>query len=84
MAALRARRFFYLAISSMIEMREAISFMLAVVWLTARPDSSALRATRRARASAWAVLSAFCLIVEASSSTEAESSSMLAACSLAP
>ncbi len=51
---------------------------------TASPEASASLADWRAIFSVWAALSAFCLMLEAISSIEAEASSADDACSVAP
>ncbi len=84
MAALRARRLVCRAISSMMPILPAISFMAATASSTAFPPSAASPAAFWEMLSVARELSVFCLIVAAISSTEAETSSALAACSVAP
>ena len=84
MAALRARRFVWRAISSMMPILDAISRMAVTAASTASPPRSASWAALAAIDSFAAALSVFCLMVAAISSMELETSSVLAACSVAP
>ena len=84
MAAFRARRFVWYAISSMIDTFSAMFLMASTVSLTVRPLSSASLAPFTASCSVWRLFSAFwvmeadiCSRLEVVSSTEA-------ACSLVP
>ncbi|KJU84084.1 membrane protein [Candidatus Magnetobacterium bavaricum] len=83
-AALRARRFVCLAISSMIDILLAISFMAATASFTALPLSSALPADCMAIFSVCCALSAFCFMLAVISCIEDEVSSIEAACCVAP
>ena len=84
MAAFRASRLVWRAISSMIETRLAISFMAATASTTDLPLSCASAADLLAILSVCCALSAFCLMFETISSIDDEASSADAACELAP
>jgi hypothetical protein len=84
MAALRASRFVWRAISSMIEIFWAICFIASTVSATACPPSRASSALLMAIFSVSLALSAFCRMLAAISSMELEVSSAAAACSVAP
>ena len=84
MAAFKASRLVCRAISSMILILSAISRMAVTASDTASPPSSACLAAPSARVCVWAAFSAFWLILEAISSMLEETSSMEAACSVAP
>jgi hypothetical protein len=84
MAAFRASRLVWRAISSMIETRLAISFMAATASTTDLPLSCASVADLLAILSVCCALSAFCLMLETISSIEDDASSAEAACELAP
>ena len=82
--AFSARRSVWRAISWTIEIFSAIVRMAVTALSTALPLSSASVADWRAIFSVWAALSAFCLMLAAISSIEAEACSAAAACSVAP
>ena len=84
MAAFRANRLVWRAISSMIETRLAISFIAATASTTDLPLSCASVADLLAILSVCAALSAFCLMFDTISSIEDEASSAEAAWALAP
>ena len=84
MAAFRASRLVCRAISSMIEILLAISFIAATASRTDLPLSCALWADLLAILSVCCALSAFCLMLELISSIEEEASSAADACALAP
>ena len=84
MAAFSASRLVWRAISSMIEILLAISFIAATASSTHLPLSWASFADLVAILSVCCALSAFCLMLETISSIEEEASSADAACALAP
>ena len=84
MAAFSASRLVWRAISSMIEILLAISFIAATASSTHLPLSCASLADLVAILSVCCALSAFCLMLETISSIEEEASSADAACALAP
>ena len=84
MAAFRASRLVCRAISSMMEILLAISFIAATASSTHLPLSCASLADLVAILSVCCALSAFCLMLETISSMEEEASSAEAACALAP
>ena len=84
MAAFRASRLVWRAISSMMEILLAISFIAATASSTDLPLSCASFALLLAILSVCCALSAFCLMLETISSIDDEASSAAAACALAP
>ena len=84
MAAFSANRLVWRAISSMMEILLAISFIAATASRTDLPLSCASFADFAAIFSVCCALSAFCLMFEAISSIDEEASSAEAACALAP
>ncbi len=84
MAAFRASRFVWRAISPMIEIFPVISFRATMASETAFPLSTASAADLSAIFSVSRALSAFCRIVAFISSMEAEACSAEVACSVAP
>ena len=83
-AAFSARRLVWRAISSMMDILDAISFMADTVLATAWPLSLASVADLTAIFSVCRELSAFCRMLEDICSIEELASSAEAACSLAP
>jgi hypothetical protein len=84
MAAFRASRFVWRAISSMIPIREVMSFMAVTACATALPPSAASAAVFSAIVSVVVAFSEVLLIVAPISSMEDDTSSPAAACWLEP